>query len=100
MPYRYEMIILEKKTHRFWEIPEVADSFVEAISRIFLREREFSGKILSIYCRKPVSSDLQLMAEYDGFSSFSTGSEFFSHILRLSNGLQYHLTDEGFVRMI
>ena len=42
----------------------------------------------------------QLMAEYDGFSSFSTGSEFFSHILRLSNGLQYHLTDEGFVRMI
>lgn len=101
MAYRYEIIMLEKKTHRFWERAETADSFIEAISRIFLREREFTSRVLEIFCRKPVSSDLQLMADYDGLAYVSAGGHgFISHILILSNGLRYHLTSEGFIRIL
>ena len=100
MAYRYEIIILDRALCRFTEAKETADSFVEAMSRIFLSDTRLCPRILNIYCRKPVSGDLQLMGRYDGLMAVSSGGEAHSHILSLSNGMDYYLTDDGFRRKL
>ena len=97
MAFRYEIIILDRKMHRYIETADSAESFVDAISRVFMMNLHLADRILTIYCRKPRSGDFQYMGSFDGISSISSGGNAVScRILRLANGMNYYLTDEGF----
>ena len=101
MAYHYEIIILDPKLHRYIEEADSSDSFVDALSRMFLRNLPLCDKVLQIYCRKPLSGDFQYMGSFDGISSISSGAhDFRRRLLRLANGLDYYLTDNGFIRNI
>ncbi len=99
MAYRYEIIILDPKKHSYIEAADSSDSFVDALSRMFMRNLQLCNRILSIYCRRPRSGDFQYMGTFDGITCISKGgSDFSKRILRLANGMDYCLTDEGFRR--
>ena len=53
MAYRYEIIILDPKKHSYIEAADSSDSFVDALSRMFMRNLQLCDRILSIYCRRP-----------------------------------------------
>ena len=75
---------------------EEADSFINAAYSFLMKDKKRCSKILTFYCRKPRSGDLQYMAIFDGLSSRSAGYEMRSHIIKLATGKEYFLTDEGF----
>ena len=100
MAYRYEIIILDPKKHSYIEAADSSDSFVDALSRMFMRNLQLCNRILSIYCRRPRSGDFQYMGSFDGISSISSGNAACCRILRLANGMDYYLTEEGFRRYL
>ena len=100
MAYRYEIIILDPKKHSYIEAADSSDSFVDALSRMFMRNLQLCDRILSIYCRRPRSGDFQYMGSFDGISSISSGNAACCRILRLANGMDYYLTEEGFRRYL
>lgn len=94
--FRYELVILDPSLHRYIEAVEDTESFIQAVFNVLMKDKKLCGKMLTIYCRKPKSGNLQYMARYDGQSSRSSGGESYSHIIELANGMQYYLTDERF----
>lgn len=100
MLFRYEIIILDQKMHRYIETADNAESFVKALSRVFQMNMSLADRILAIYCRKPRSGDFQYMGSFDGISSISSGNATCCRILRLANGMDYYLTEEGFRRYL
>lgn len=94
--YRYNLVVLDKSLHRYFEAIEEADSFINAAYSFLTKNKKLCSKFLTFYCRKPRSGDLQYMAIFDGLSSRSAGYEMRSHIIKLATGKEYFLTDEGF----
>ena len=94
--FRYELVILDPSLHRYIEVEEETETFIQAIFNALVKDKKLCNKTLVIYCRKPKSGDLQYMAKFDGLSSRGTGDISYSHIIELANGKQYYLTDERF----
>ena len=94
--YRYNLVVLDKSLHRYFEAIEEAESFINAAYSFLMKNKKLCSKILTFYCRKQYSGNLQYMAIFDGLSSRSAGYEIRSHIIKLATGKEYFLTDEGF----
>ena len=85
--FKYELLILDPSLHKYIEATEETETFIQAVFSVLMKNKKLCGKMLTIYCRKPKSGDLQYMGKFDGMSS---------NIINLSNGLEYYLTDDGF----
>ena len=96
--YVYDTIAIISKGNRYVSYLEEADSFVSALTAFFTSVPEMVGSVCTIYCRKPISGDLQLMGEYDGLSVYMAKGENHSHILTLTNGSSYAWNGKRFVR--
>lgn len=96
MAFNYELVILSKSTHQFLEVSASADSVAEAFQSAIMQHPDLLNSIITIYCRKPKSGDLQLMGTYDGCTTVLVDGQQIRHVLKLANGKSYVLTDEGF----
>lgn len=96
--FTYETIAIIRKGKRFLSFTEESQSFVKAMTSFFLSSPELVGSVCTLYCRKPISGDLQLMGEYDGLSAYMEKGRSHSHVLTLSNGTTYAWNGERFVR--
>ncbi len=96
MPYSYELVVLEKRTHSYREAVVGADSFPAAFHGFLMSNRKLLDSQLTVYCRRPQSGDLKLMASYDGSGSIHGDGPPYRHILRLSDGRAMHLEETGF----
>lgn len=94
--FKYELVILDPSLHKYIEATEETETFIQAVFSVLMKNKKLCSKMLTIYCRKPKSGDLQYMGKFDGMSSRGTGDISYSHIINLSNGLEYYLTDDGF----
>lgn len=96
--YTYSTYAIFQKSRKYLSFVEEAESFVGALTSFFLSSPELISSVCSLYCRKPVSGDLQLMGEYDGLSVYMEKGERHSHILTMSNGRTYAWNGKMFVR--
>lgn len=94
--FKYELVILDPSLHKYIDATEETESFTQAFHNVLMKDKKLCSKMLTIYCRKPKSGDLQYMGRFDGLSSRGTGDISYSHIIKLSNGFEYYLTDDGF----
>lgn len=62
--YDLHAIFIKKQKYKRESI--TTDSFVEAVSELFRNNAECINEVFGIYCRKPKSGDLALMAHFDG----------------------------------
>lgn len=93
--FKYELIIFIKSTHRYIEVVEEAESIRPVIFNLIMKDgRKLVKEHLTIYVRRQ-SGDLKFMGSYDGTCSVGDGFRSY-HILSLSNGMRYSLSDEGF----
>ena len=96
MPYSYELVVLEKRTHSYREAVVGADSFPAAFHGFLMSNRKLLDSQLTIYCRRPQSGDLKLMGRYDGGTSYAGTGVPLRNLLRLSDGREMHLEETGF----
>lgn len=96
MAHPYELVVLERRAHHYSEYRSEAGSFAEAFHAYLMANRRLLGESLIVYCRRPQSGDLKLMATYLGGSSYSGDGVPIRHILRLSDGREMHLEETGF----
>lgn len=96
MAYTYNLVILSTRTHRFIEHSVEADGMADAFGKVLSFNPNLMDDVVTIYCRKPKSGDLQLMGSFDGLSWMQKDGIAYGHILKLSNGTTYTQTEEGF----
>lgn len=96
MAHPYELVVLVGRTHHYAEFRTEADSFAEAFHRYLTANARLMTEQMTIYCRRPQSGDLKLMASYDGGGAIYGDGTVMRHVLHLSDGRQMHLEETGF----
>ncbi|MGN1189556.1 MAG: hypothetical protein ACI4SL_04075 [Candidatus Ornithospirochaeta sp.] len=95
--FTYDIHAMYVKKQTYIRLSIEANSFLEAISEFFRRNKECITGVMNIYCTRPKSGDLALMAHYDGVSYFYNGTRQAKYLLTTKDGGKYAWNGERFI---
>ena len=95
--FTYDIHAVYVKRQIYLRLSIEANSFIDAISEFFKRNKECINGVLDIYCKRPKSGDLALMARYDGITYFYEGTRQTKYFLSTKDGGRYVWNGERFI---
>ena len=95
--FTYDIHAVYVKRQIYLRLSIEANSFIDAISEFFKRNKECINGVLDIYCKRPKSGDLALMAHYDGQTYSYKGTTQKKYFLSTKEGRDFVWNGEKFI---